>query len=130
MPIHQHGSRVTLDNRQFPVGQQRRHAELGVAGQHRERRFQFGPVSVLLADQAQQFIADFIAHGIGDDHADLVVLAHKRLNPVLEKLPLFAHGEGLPGRGSVHRGLKAVTQLQQEVVGVEVFDLVGEFTHQ
>ncbi|MNV03179.1 hypothetical protein D3C71_934350 [compost metagenome] len=35
LPIHQHGAGFVVDNRQCLVGQKRRHAKLGVAGQHR-----------------------------------------------------------------------------------------------
>jgi hypothetical protein len=34
LPIHQHGAGFVVGNRQLLVGQQRRHAKLGVAGQH------------------------------------------------------------------------------------------------
>ena len=130
LAIHQHGAGFVVGNCQCLVGQQRRHAELGVAGQHRKGRFQFGAVAVFLADQTQQLIADFVAHGIGDDHADLVVLAKERPYPVLEKLLLLAHGECFPLRCRIHEGLETVAQLQQVVVGVEVFDLLGQTAHQ
>ena len=130
LPIHQHDAGLVVGNRQRLVGQQRRHAELGVAGQHRKHRFQCCAVTVLLADEAQQLLADLIAHGVGDDHADLGVLTQERPYPMLEKLLLLAHWEGFPRRSRIHIGLETVTQLQQIIVGVEVFDLVGQAAHQ
>ena len=49
---------------------------------------------------------------------------------MFEKLLLFAHREGFPLGCRIHKGLEAVAQLQQVVVGVEVFDLFGQAAHQ
>ena len=49
---------------------------------------------------------------------------------MLEKLLLLAHGECFPLRCRIHEGLETVAQLQQVVVGVEVFDLLGQTAHQ
>ena len=102
LAVHQHATTVVVGKRQLPVGQQGGHAKLGIAGQQRQGRFQFRAVTVLLADEAQQFIADLIAQGVGDDHAHLGVLAQEGPDPVVKKRPLVAHGAGLPGGGDIH----------------------------
>ena len=49
---------------------------------------------------------------------------------MLEEFTLLSYGEGFPFGCRIHESLEAIAQFQQEVVGVEIFDLVGQAAHQ
>ena len=100
LPIHQHRRPVAGDLQPL-VGQERRHAELRVARQQRQRRFDLGVVAILLADQAQQFLADLVAHPVGDDDEDLIVPLQERPDEPLEEVLLWQHRSPNPCRGKL-----------------------------
>ena len=112
------------------VRQQGGHTQLGKTRQHRQRGLQLGAIAVFLPNQADQLVADLIAHGIGDDHADLVVLVQKWLDPSLEKMSLQGDARYVPVRHGIHESLPAIIQFQQEIVGVEVCDQIVQVLRQ
>ena len=77
--------------------QKRGHAQLGIAGQHGEHGGKLGGEFIFLPDDPLQLFADFIAHSIGYDNTNLVVLAQEGSNMGFKKGVLALDGRDAPG---------------------------------
>ncbi len=116
LPVHKDSGGFVLGDRESGIGQQGRHAELGVARQHRKGRFQLRGVAVLLAYQAQKFVRNLEPQGVRHDHAHLVLLPQKGTHPLLEELLLGVEGKGFPPGRRLHKTLEGIPELQQVAV--------------